>query len=87
MGWLFGRVVAEREPFFITLGGPKGHDFSGRKTFPREEPLNRRSVHFAPVRDDKGGGMALPEDRRGFYHLERGRLLVRPCGFGAKYAK
>ena len=23
-------VVAEQDPFFITLGGPKAHDFSGR---------------------------------------------------------
>ena len=27
-------VVAEQDPFFITLGGPSAHDFSGRKTFP-----------------------------------------------------
>jgi hypothetical protein len=25
-----GRVVAEQEPFFITLGGPLAHDSSGR---------------------------------------------------------
>jgi hypothetical protein len=25
-----GTVVAEREPFFISLGGPRAHDFSGR---------------------------------------------------------
>jgi hypothetical protein len=37
-----GRVVAEREPFFIALGGPKAHDFSGqddkkeRRRFQRE---------------------------------------------------
>jgi hypothetical protein len=24
------RVVAEQEPFFIALGGPLAHDFSGR---------------------------------------------------------
>jgi hypothetical protein len=24
------RVIAEREPFFIALGGPKAHDFYGR---------------------------------------------------------
>ena len=23
-------VVAEQDPFFIALGGPKAHDFSGR---------------------------------------------------------
>jgi hypothetical protein len=27
-------VVAEQDPFFIALGGPKAHDSSGRKTFP-----------------------------------------------------
>ena len=27
-------VVAEQKLFFITLGGPKAHDFSGRKSFP-----------------------------------------------------
>jgi hypothetical protein len=25
-----GTVVAEQEPFFITLGAPEAHDFSGR---------------------------------------------------------
>jgi hypothetical protein len=25
-----GRVVAEQEPFFIILGGPAAHGFSGR---------------------------------------------------------
>jgi hypothetical protein len=27
-------VVAEKDPFFIALGGTKAHDSSGRKTFP-----------------------------------------------------
>jgi hypothetical protein len=30
-------VVAEQMLFFITLGGPKAHDFSGRKTFPGKD--------------------------------------------------
>jgi hypothetical protein len=27
----------EQDPFFITLGGPLAHDFSGRKTFPGKD--------------------------------------------------
>jgi hypothetical protein len=30
-------VVAEQKLFFIALGGPKAHDFSGRKTFPGKD--------------------------------------------------
>src|ERR1700733_12668068 len=30
-------VVAEQKVFFITLGGPKAHDSSGRKTFPGKD--------------------------------------------------
>jgi hypothetical protein len=30
-------VVAEQKLFFITLGGPKAHDFSGRKAFPGKD--------------------------------------------------
>src|SRR5580693_8344831 len=52
-------VVAEQDPFFIALRGPKAHDSSGRKTFPGKvrwtadlsTPLLRSSG-----RDDKRGG-------------------------------
>jgi hypothetical protein len=30
-------VVAEQKLFFITLGDPKAHDFSGRRTFPGKD--------------------------------------------------
>ena len=40
-------VAAEQDPFFITLGGPLAHDFSGRKTFPREGPL---TPQISPLR-------------------------------------
>jgi hypothetical protein len=41
-----GRVVAEQEPFFITLGGPKAHDNSVEKTFPRR--IRRPQVPALP---------------------------------------
>jgi len=40
-----GRVVAEQEPFFITLGGPKAHDPSVEK-----HSEERASLHFAALR-------------------------------------
>jgi hypothetical protein len=44
-------VVAEREPFFITLGGPKTwpktHDSSVEKHF-HERSADRSSLHYAP---------------------------------------
>src|ERR1700722_14514894 len=43
-------VVAEQDPFFIALGGPLAHDFSGRKTFPGKERRHRRSLHYAALR-------------------------------------
>jgi hypothetical protein len=56
-GTLPGRVVAEQEPFFITLGGPKDHDSSVEKHFqvgtaePQISPLR-----CAPVEMTKGRG-------------------------------
>jgi hypothetical protein len=41
---LRGTVVAEQEPFFITLGGPKAHDFLHRDL----------STALRSGRDDKG---------------------------------
>ena len=51
-------VVAEQEPFFIALGGPKAHDSSvemtkGSVVMARGRGLgmgNRRSLHYAALR-------------------------------------
>ncbi len=49
-------VVAEQEPFFITLGGPKAHDSSGEKHFqegaaePQISPLRCASVEMTKGR-------------------------------------
>src|SRR3984885_4627119 len=55
-------VVAEQDPFFIALGGPKAHDSSGRKTLPRKGPLTPAdlSTTLRSGRDDKRGEMVLP---------------------------
>src|SRR5271168_1707846 len=50
-----GTVVAEQEPLFITLGGPKAHDNSVEKHF-QERASTQRSLHCG--RDDKGEGGA-----------------------------
>jgi hypothetical protein len=44
-------VVAEQDPFFIALGGPKAHDSSGRDDIPREGPLTPQisPLRCAPV--------------------------------------
>src|ERR1700733_15397021 len=51
-------VVAEQDPLFIALGGPKTHDASGRKTFPRGGPLTPQISPLrsfgAPVEMTKG---------------------------------
>ena len=48
-------VVAEQKLFFITLGGPKAHDFSGRKTFPGKVRWTADlSTTLRSGRDDKG---------------------------------
>ena len=56
-------VVAEQDPFFIALGGPLAHDFSGRKTFPGKGPLTPQISPLrsfgAPVEMTKGRA-ALP---------------------------
>src|ERR1700689_746699 len=54
-------VVAEQDPLFIALGGPKAHDSSGRKTLPREGPLTPQisPLRCAPVEMTKGRA-ALP---------------------------
>ena len=54
-------VVAEQDPFFTALGGPKAHDSSGRKTFPRKGPLTPQisPLRWAPVEMTKGRA-ALP---------------------------
>src|ERR1700689_10964 len=54
-------VVAEQDPLFIALGGPKSHDSSGRKTLPREGPLTPQisPLRCAPVEMTKGRA-ALP---------------------------
>src|SRR5580658_1675276 len=54
-------VVAEQDPLFIALGGPKAHDSSGRKTFPRGGPLTPQisPLRCAPVEMTKGRA-ALP---------------------------
>jgi hypothetical protein len=44
-----GRVVAEQEPFYITLDEPKAHDSSVEKHSTRQ-PQNRRSLHYASLR-------------------------------------
>jgi hypothetical protein len=52
-------VVAEQEPFFITLGGLKAHDSSVEKNTPKEEHPHRdlfAALRFG--RDDKGEGGA-----------------------------
>jgi hypothetical protein len=52
-------VVAEQEPFFIALGGPKAHDSYGRKIFPEKDLTPRISPlrsFGAPGRDEKGEG-------------------------------
>jgi hypothetical protein len=55
-------VVAEQDPFFIALGGPKAHDSSGRKNS-REGPLTPQISPLrsfgAPVEMTKGRA-ALP---------------------------
>jgi hypothetical protein len=38
------RVVAEQEPFFITLGGPQAHDSSGRDDKGKDGALPAREV-------------------------------------------
>ena len=54
-------VVAEQDPFFIALGGPKAHDSSGRDDIPREGPLTPQisPLRCAPVEMTKGRA-ALP---------------------------
>src|ERR1700689_2659799 len=56
--------VAEQNPFFITLGPAKAHDFSGRKTFPEKDRW-RAELSTEPLRscgrDDKGEGGASIE--------------------------
>src|SRR3984885_456296 len=49
-------VVAEQDPFFIALGGPKAQDSSGRKTLPRKGPLTPQisPLRCAPVEMTKG---------------------------------
>src|ERR1700734_1315198 len=51
-------VVAGQDPFFTALGGPKAHDSSGRKTFPRGGPLTPQISPLrsfgAPVEMTKG---------------------------------
>src|SRR5580693_7326774 len=53
----------EQDPFFIALGGPLAHDFSGRKTFPGKGPLTPQISPLrsfgAPVEMTKGRA-ALP---------------------------
>ena len=57
-----GTVVAEQEPFFITLGGPAGPSFLGRKTFPRKSRQTAGpSTALRSGRDDKGEGLRLQE--------------------------
>ena len=54
-------VVAEQDPFFIALGGPKAHDSSGRKTFPGKVRWTAdlsTTLLRSSGRDDKGEGGA-----------------------------
>jgi hypothetical protein len=44
-----GEVVAEQRPFFITLGARKQMT-PLLKNISKKRPLNRRSLHFAPLR-------------------------------------
>ena len=73
-------VVAEQKLFFITLGGPKAHDFSGRDDKGEGgassesscltdvfDPLGWVDDHDSSGRDDKGRGMALPETEALFH--------------------
>src|SRR5580698_2021489 len=60
-GALPATVVAEQDPFFITLGGPKAHDSSGRKTFPGKVRWTAdlsTTLLRSSGRDDKGEGGA-----------------------------
>src|SRR5580658_3436326 len=55
-------VVAEQKLFFITLGDPKAHDFSGRRTFPGKDRWTADlSTTLRSGRDDKGEGGASIE--------------------------
>jgi hypothetical protein len=48
-------VVAEKSLFFITLGGPRAQDSSGRKTFPGKDRWTADlSTALRSGRDDKG---------------------------------
>jgi hypothetical protein len=43
-------VVAEQEPFFISLGGPKAHDFSGRDDKGRAVALRKLATRMDRIR-------------------------------------
>jgi hypothetical protein len=68
--------VAEQNPFFITLGAAKAHDFSGRKTFPGKDRWNAdlsTALLRSSGRDDKGESGASIEygcrTEPSFHHL------------------
>ena len=57
-------VVAEQDPFFIALGGPKAHDSSGRDDKGKAAETADLSATLRSGRDDKGEGGASGDGSR-----------------------
>ena len=72
-----GRLVAEQEPFFITLGGPKAHDSSVEKHLQEKTAEPQISpLRFAPVEMIRRGWWLTREAAIGMCGLQAESSLI-----------